>query len=143
MENTSINELNTFLKGEYMAIDSYERYIQTVKEPAIKGELQKIQKEHKQHAIQISERIQNLGGKPADSPGIAGRVAETISGIKDIGNKSYQTILKEAYNGEDKGIKMADELVKGDLDSESKNLVNNILNTDRTHLNTLDTLITH
>jgi bacterioferritin (cytochrome b1) len=73
MDKTSINELNALLKGEHMAIDGYEKYIQNVNDPNIKGELQKIQQEHKMHAIKISERIQSLGGRPVDGVGVMGK----------------------------------------------------------------------
>lgn len=141
MDKTNIVELNALLRGEHMAIDGYEKYIQNITEPNIRGELQKIQQEHKQHAIKISERIQNLGGRPTDGVGIGGRVAEVMSSIKDMGTKDVKAILKDAYNGENNGIKMADELVKGDLDNDSMTLVNNLLNADRNHLNTLGALI--
>lgn len=141
MNNTSINELNTLLKGEHMAIDGYEKYIQNVDDVNIKNQLQKIQQDHKQHAIKIAERIQNLGGKPVDGTGIMGKMAQIATNIKEIGKKNNIEILKEAYNGEDNGIKMGDEVVKGDLDQESRNLVNDILNDDRNHLNVISNLM--
>lgn len=141
MNNTSINELNTLLKGEHMAIDGYEKYIQNVDDVNIKNQLQKIQQDHKQHAIKIAERIQNLGGKPVDGTSIMGKMAQIATNIKEIGKKNNIEILKEAYNGEDNGIKMGDEVVKGDLDQESRNLVNDILNDDRNHLNVISNLM--
>jgi rubrerythrin len=124
-----------------MAIGGYERYIQSVNDPGVKKELQRIQQEHKQHAIKIAERIQNLGGKPVEDVGVFGKMAETVSGIKDIGLKETKDILKEAYNGENNGIGMADELVKGDLDSGSRLMVNDILDDDRNHLDILGSMI--
>lgn len=138
--DVNIKELNTLLKGEHMAIGGYERYIQEIKDTNIKGELQKIQQDHKQHAIKISERIQNLGGKPAADEGIGGKMAQAVSGIKEAGKNNVLSILKEALNGEDNGIKMADEVVKGDLDSQSAALVNDILNDDRNHVDRLSQL---
>jgi len=60
-DNVVIEELNSLLEGNYMAIHGYERYIQHVKDPNIKKELQRIQQEHKQNSALIAERIQNLG----------------------------------------------------------------------------------
>lgn len=142
MQNkTSEKELNAFLKGEHMAIDGYEKYIQSVSEENVKNQLQNIQKDHKQHAIQVAERIQDLGGKPEDGVGVAGKMAEAVSNVKDMGRVDTLSVLKQAYEGEMTGIKMADELVKGDLDQDSANIVNNILNVDKGHLNVLDNLI--
>lgn len=138
MNNTSINELNEFLKGEYMAIEAYERYIRDAKDDNTKMQLQKIQQDHKQHVIKISERIQNLGGKPANGVGLTGTMVNIFSGMKSMGeNDDTHAIVRDAYEGEYKGINMASEVVKGDLDTESNNMINDILNQDRIHLETL------
>lgn len=141
MNATCVNELNALLKGEHMAIDAYEDYIQRIEDSEIRNSLQKIQQDHKLHSIMIAERIQTLGGKPAKGVGIGGKVAETVTSIKHRSMHEPVIILKTAYDGEDNGIKMATEIVKGDLDSESAYLVKDILNGDRTHLETLNSLI--
>ena len=89
MDNTNIKELNAFLKGEYMAIDSYDIFIQ-------KANNQRIQQEHKLHALQISERIQNLGGRPVSGLSIIGKIAETVSNIKISNFKNDVEILVQA-----------------------------------------------
>jgi Bacterioferritin (cytochrome b1) len=138
MENTTaINELNAFLKGEYMAIDIYEDYIRTVDSTNTQNILQSIQSDHKNHAKQISDRIKNLGGVPSKSVGFTGKIAENINSLKHINKSDDNSILREAYSGEDKGIKMAEEIVKGDLDTESASMINIILETDKQHLNLL------
>jgi bacterioferritin len=43
MQNSVIKELNTFLEGNYMAIQAYERYIHHIDDSDIKQSLQKIQ----------------------------------------------------------------------------------------------------
>lgn len=137
MEDKSVNELNAFLKGEYMAIDSYEKYIEKANSPKVKAELQRIQQEHKHHAAKIAERIQNLGGHPVSGVDIKGKIAETVYNIKNVGNQTDTDIIVSAYKGEDMGIKVGSEVVKGDLDNESMSLIGNIINQDKTHLDTL------
>lgn len=143
MNNTEVKELNALLKGERMAINGYEKYIQSIDDKSIKDELQKIQQDHKQHAIKIAEKIQNLGGQPENGVGFTGKVAEVMSNLKDIGMglKDTHAILKDAYSGESNGIKMGDEVVKGDLGPESRELVSDILNDDRNHVQRLGQLI--
>lgn len=141
MHNTSIKELNAFLKGEHMAIHVYEKYMENINDPNIKSELQKIQIDHKQHAIRLAERIQNLGGHPCSDVGVAGEIGQIISGIRGINKKDTKSIVMQAYTGEKNGIQMADELVKGDLDDQSRTLVNDILDVDRGHLTKLDEFI--
>jgi len=139
---SSIQELNTLLKGEYMAIESYERFIQNAEDEKAKAELQKIQKDHKQHAILIAERIQNLGGRPVDGVGMMGEMAQMFDTIKNLHNqKDTRFILHDAYEGEQKGIQMAEEIAKGDLDKESENLIKKILKEDRKHVKSLEKLL--
>jgi bacterioferritin len=140
MGTTSINELNAVLKGEYMAIDSYENFIQKAVDPQIKAELQRIQKDHKYHAIQIAEQIQKLGGHPANSVDVMGKIAETVSVLKNIRNKKDIELVVQAYEGENMGIKAVTEIVKGDLDNESMTLIGNIINQDKLHLSDLNNL---
>lgn len=134
MQNTVISELNGLLKGEEMAAEAYERYIESIEDDNVKKEFQQIQKEHKSHASSIAERIQTLGGKPEYNTGFAGFMATAKVSMKTMGDKSSIDILKQAYEGEYKGIAMAEELVKGDLDNESASLVQNILSNDQAHL---------
>lgn len=136
----NVSELNAYLKGEYMAIDSYEQFIQRVQDNKLKAELQSIQQDHKRHAMKVAQRIQNLGGKPVNGAGFTGKISETISSVKYIG-KNDDFLLQQAYKGEKYGVEMAAEVIKGDLDKHSTELVNTLLNEDRGHINTLENLL--
>ena len=141
-ENTVINELNTLLKGEQMAIEAYEKFIQFVENDVIKGEFQEIQKEHKKYASDIAGRIQTLGGHPEYGTGLIGFMSGTKIAMQST-NKDTIDILKKAYDGEDKGIAMAEEIVKGDLDQESAEMVDGILSKDHDHLKRMMNLISN
>jgi len=140
MQTSVIKELNTFLKGNYMAIQAYERYIHHIDDSDIKQTLQKIQKDHKEHAMLVAERIQNLGGIPVDDVGMVGSVAELINKIKGP-TKDLAPILKDALVGEHRGIEKSKEILNGDLDPVSLELVKAILNHDQKHVDLLDELI--
>lgn len=139
MENNkhAIKELNAFLEGNYIAIQAYERYIQHVGDSNVKPILQQIQQDHKQHAIRISERIQNLGGVPVDDAGMKGMMAETMMRLKGA-TDDPNFILKDALKGEHKGIGMSEKIITGDLDLESRHLVEEVLNDDRNHVEQLN-----
>lgn len=139
--NASINELNSLLKGENMAVDSIEKVIAHVDDGNIKNELQKIQQNHKQHTALLADRIQDLGGAPAKGVGLGGKAAEMMSSVKDIGKTGTASHIKEILDGENKGIQMSTELVKGDLDSDSAKLVNTILDEDRNNVNMLQEVL--
>lgn len=140
MANDVVKELNAFLKGQYMGIHSYEELIQKVKDPKIKTELQKIQQDHKLHAAMVAERIQNLGGRPVDDEGLIGSIQEFMSRFT-MPTDTHE-ILQVALKGEDDyGIQMSEEIVKGDLDPESKQLIERILDADRKHVDYLNTIL--
>jgi len=140
MENTVVRELNALLKGNYMAIHGYEKFIQNAKDPGAKSQLQRIQREHKQNAALIAERIQNLGGIPENGSGLMGTMGELMNSLKGVSHNT-EFIIKDALESEDKGIKMAEEIVRGDMDSESRKLVEGILDVNRRHVSQLDSLL--
>ncbi|MBS4207518.1 DUF2383 domain-containing protein [Bacillus sp. FJAT-50079] len=140
MKSDIIKELNTFLEGNYMAIHAYEKYIHQVNDSDIKQTLQNIQQNHKRHAAMIAERIQNLNGIPVDGVGIKGTMAVLVNKLKGSSNDPT-FILRDALEGENKGIEISKKLVDGDLDPESLALVQKVLTYDQKHIKLLDELI--
>ena len=123
-----VHTLNTFLKGQYMGIHAYEHHIEKLKDLSIKKEFQTIQQ-----AMKVAERIQNLGGTPVDDEGFVGSVQGFLGQfmIPD----TTEGIIKSALEGEDYyGINISEEIVKGDLDPESRKLIEDILDKDREHV---------
>lgn len=141
MNRESIEDLNSILEGEYMAINSFDALIEHANDENIKNELQKIQQNHRHHATQIATRIQDLGGNPSDGIGIQGAITASISNIKHIGTTGATSYLKEALEGENMGIKIANELLAGNADPSSSQLLNTIISEYQTNVNSLDNLI--
>lgn len=133
----SVEELNAYLKGEYMAIDSYKKYINKASDPAVKADLQEILQDHTRHAQMISDRIRLLGGEPAESVDLKGKVGQIMNSIKNIVDKSDAEICEEARYWEEQGSKMGMEIVKGDLDPTSCALIRDIYSKDMEHLDKL------
>lgn len=138
---TAIKELNSFYKGEHMAIHAYDRYIEEIQDEAVKNTLRQFQNDHKRHADEISKRIEALGGKPDESTGMAGIYANAKEAVENLIKHDTADTLKRAFDGEDKGVAMAEELIKGDLDTSSRQIVDQILNEDHGHLNTMTQMI--
>jgi len=65
-----------------------------------------------------------------DGPGFMGSMAEVMNKFKGTSDDT-EFILKDAAESENKGIKMAEELVRGDLDDESRKVVEKILDVNR------------
>ncbi|QFK72044.1 ferritin-like domain-containing protein [Pradoshia sp. D12] len=140
-QKQAIKTLNTFLRGSYMAINAYEHFIKKLQHSSLKDSFISIQKDLKNHAILISERIQNLGGTPITSEGIFGRIEAKVVNLIENYN-SEEEIIKHAIKGENiYGIKMSEDLVRGKLDEESLSLVHKILDKDREHVDYLKSLL--
>ncbi|MBT2214702.1 DUF2383 domain-containing protein [Virgibacillus dakarensis] len=139
-ESNVVKELNEYLRGEYMGIHSYEHYIKNAQDPDIKAVLQQIQQDHKQHAAKIAERIQNLGGKADEDNGFMGSVSEAMMNLKGFPDETKE-ILKGAIKGQQMGIQTTEKIVRGDLDPESQQIVENNLSEDRAHIEQLNNLL--
>ncbi|KAJ53919.1 rubrerythrin [Clostridium tetanomorphum] len=138
MKNRNINDLNTLLKGEYMAIDKYDHYIKGIVNEQVKGELQNIQKMHKKQAENISTKIQQLGGNPLNGSGITGFISDIASNIRN--EKDAQSILKGAIEGEKMGLDATTQILNNITDEDSKNLINGIINENRNALSALGSI---
>lgn len=132
MENREvvIEELNTLLRGTYMGIHALEHHIQKLDEADWKQKLQSMQQEAKQNAQKLAERIQNLNGVPADSEGVSGKMHSIMHNL--MLSEDTQAIMEDALKGLDKyGVQNSEEVSKGDLDPESKRIVEEVINCNR------------
>jgi rubrerythrin len=79
----------------------------------------------------LSERVRQLGGHPNQGTGIGGMMANAAAAINSM--ISPERLLKQVYSGEDKGIHAYEDRID-ELDPESQNLVQNIMEEDHDHL---------
>ncbi|WP_066383212.1 DUF892 family protein [Neobacillus mesonae] len=129
-EEIVVEELNTLLRGTYMGIHAFEHHIQRLEDPQLKQRFQSMQQEAKQNAQKLAERIQNLNGVPADSEGVSGKMHSLMHKVM-LPNDTTE-IIKDALKGVDQyGVEYSEELVRGDLDSESKKIAEEVINTSR------------
>ncbi|WP_428908355.1 DUF2383 domain-containing protein [Niallia sp. Krafla_26] len=138
--NVVIEELNTLLRGTFMGIRSLEHYIQKVDDSDLKKTFQSMQQDQKLNAGILAERIQNLGGVPADDEGVSGSMHSFMH--KMMLDDNREEILEDALNGfEQYGIQYSEKLVRGDLDPESMKVAEDIINTSRRHADELKRLL--
>ncbi|MGM0903703.1 MAG: DUF2383 domain-containing protein [Bacillota bacterium] len=135
-----IEELNTLLRGTYMGIRSLEHYIQKTDNQELKHSFQAMQQTSKLNAQRLAERIQNLGGVPADDEGFSGSIHSFMHKVMTPDNTT--DIIEDALHGVDNyGVKYSEELVKGDLDVDSRQLVKEVIDTNRKHAEQLRQLL--
>ena len=140
----SVKQLNSFLRGEISAAETYRMAIDKVSDsddtqsPNL-GLLREIQEEHGRAAQAIRERIEALGGEASDSSGSWGVWAKLTQGTANVfGDASALKSLKE---GEEHGLKDYEEGVD-DIDASSADLIENqLIPAQHRHINLLDQLI--
>lgn len=130
--------LNTLLRGELSAIETYGQAMERIRDPMVKTELQRIVQDHQVAAGMLRKQIVMHGGQPAESSGPWGRWASVVTGAaKVIGESSVLKVLKE---GEEHGVKeYRDALDKVGLDTDCRDVVqNDLLPKQESHAPTLD-----
>lgn len=138
--DVAIEELNTLLRGAYMGIRSLEHYIQKVDAPDLKKMFQSMQQDQKLNAGIIAERIQDLGGVPADSEGVSGSIHSFMH--KMMLGENQDEIIGDAIKGfEQYGVQYSEELVRGDLDPKSRLVAEDVIDTSRKHAEQLKKLL--
>lgn len=140
MDEPNIKTLNELLKGEHMAIESYESVLPSFESQQLREEINMILNDHKQHALEISNRIISLGGMPKEATGMVGIMSQAKLKTEGV-IRSDKSMVKKLYDGEDQGIGVVEKIIQGDLDDTSMEMVKKILSTDHDHLKKLQTII--
>lgn len=138
--NESVKALNELLQGEYMAVESFNNFISKVDDDRIKNGFQDIQKQHRENIDMLASYIQNIGGKPDENLGMKGKMAEFKMNM-DLGKLSHEEIIKEAIEGETKGIEVTEKILRGNLDDKSRDITGEILENDRQSIEKLKKLL--
>ena len=138
----AITQLNSLLRGEISAAETYRMAIDKVADSDNAGNaglLREIQEEHGRAAQGIRDRIRELGGEPSDSSGAWGAWAKTVQGTMSLFGDG--AALKSLKEGEEHGLKDYQEAVD-DVDPSSAQLIQNqLIPAQQRHINLLDQLI--
>jgi hypothetical protein len=96
-----VRQLNSFLRGELSAIETYTQAIEKIENAKIRSELEQCRSSHRKRANLLREYIIRLGGDPAESSGIWGGFAKVVEGSASaFGESAALAALEE---GEDHG----------------------------------------
>lgn len=118
---SSVDQLNSFLRGELSAIETYQLALDKLDDiSTARDELLVNLKSHQDRAMMLQDAIIAAGGQPAESSGPWGVFAKVVErGARVLGDKATVAALEE---GEDHGLKDYRVDVT-DLDPISRNLV--------------------
>jgi bacterioferritin (cytochrome b1) len=140
----TVEHLNSFLRGEISAAETYRMGIEKLSGNAQSSEasvglLREMQSEHGRAAQALRDRIRELGGEPEDSSGAWGVWAKVAEGVANLlGDTASLKALKE---GEEHGLKSYTSAVS-EIDISSADLVQNqLIPSQQRHINLLDQLL--
>jgi hypothetical protein len=129
----SVETLNSILRGELSAVQTYDQALEKLKaEASIAEQLRECRTSHQERVSLLRGEITRRGGEPASDSGPWGTFAKLVEGgAKAFGTKAAISILEE---GEDHGLKQyRDDLPK--LDGATRSTLERRLMTEqeRTH----------
>jgi uncharacterized protein (TIGR02284 family) len=101
-DTESVETLNSFLRGEISAVETYKKALDHVKEARLRSELEELERDHEARVAALRERIERLGGQPTESSGVWGTLTELMqAGADALGEKAAIQALEQ---GEDHGL---------------------------------------
>ena len=100
--NGDVDQLNSFLRGEISAVETYDQAIEKLQEePALGSTLANCRTSHQQRVEMLRDEIRRRGGEPSAGSGAWGTFAQLVEGgAKAFGKKAAINALEE---GEDHG----------------------------------------
>lgn len=133
--------LNSLLRGEISAIETYEQALGKFANAAHQSSLTAIRDDHTRATQTLTEHVKQCGAEPSTGSGPWGAFTSVVTGAaKLIGPQSVLAALKQ---GEEHGISQYEKSLEADgLTAECKNLVrSDLLPRCRKHVSQLETLI--
>jgi demethoxyubiquinone hydroxylase (CLK1/Coq7/Cat5 family) len=139
-----VDALNSLLRGEISAVETYEQAIGKFKEPQdrnIANVLTRLRDEHTQTVNTLRDRVLAHGGTPSEGAGVWGVFANAVEGAAKL--LGPQTALAALKQGELFGKEQYEKAAENaDVSAEAKYLLRGDLMTRcRSHITTLEQLI--
>ena len=123
MQTTDINavsHLNSFLRGELSAVETYRQALSKLEEFTERGILHECSRSHEERAALLTKEIRRRGGEPATGSGPWGAFAKLVEGgAAVLGRKAAIFALEQ---GEDHGRDDYRRDLK-ELDPQARNFI--------------------
>jgi hypothetical protein len=138
---TDLTALNSLLRGEMSAIETYRQGVEKLGESGFGvEELRGLQRDHRDAADALWHHIEQHGGKPSEGSGPWGAFAKAVEGAaKLLGNTAALKALKE---GEQHGLKdYQDALEDKNLPADCQALLRGLMSKQSGHIATIERLM--
>jgi hypothetical protein len=118
----SLPTLNSFLRGEIAAVETYRRALTRFGGHEEANDLRACLASHERRVVRLRDRVEDLGGVPADQPGPWGAFARLYQAAPAAGDDGDEETIAALEEGEDSGLKLyLDDVCK--LDADSRRMV--------------------
>jgi hypothetical protein len=120
-KKSDVDQLNSFLKGEISAVETYRMALDKLdKTSTARAELEACLASHRERVTLLREAVTAAGGTPVESSGPWGAFAKAVEGSARIfGDKAAVYALEE---GEDHGLKDYKSDLE-DLEAQARTIV--------------------
>src|SRR5437762_13622311 len=119
MANNATVLLNSLLRGELAATETYQQALPKLEGTPGYEELRRIHKEHREAANTLRQHVHKVEGRPDQSSGAWGAFAKAVEGTaKAFG---VDAALKAVKQGEEHGVKEYEEGLNIGLPRECRN----------------------
>lgn len=138
---SEIDTLNSLLRGELSAVDTYDQAMQKFEDSRLLADLQMIRQEHVEAEVILREKVLQMGGEPVESSEPWGACAAAISGDASVVGPA--TALAALRQGEEHTINEFEDTLKHEnVNFDCKNLIRtNLLPVSRKHVAELNRLM--
>jgi len=138
---THTDKLNSLLRGEISAIETYNQAIAKFTGQPQETELRRLRDEHSSTSNTLRQHVRELGGEPSQGSGWWGTWAKFVEGTAKLFGET--AALKALKEGEEHGIKEYKEaLDDADVATECKTMIRNqLLPQSESHITVLDRLM--
>lgn len=137
---SSYQILNQILRGEHIAMDQYQAYIDALPASPLRNHLTAILTDHKKHATRLAYFIQTNGGHVQEGTGFRGMLAGWKTKLKHLRENEPLQMLEALYAGEGQGLAKAKELSASHLSASEQEIMAGIFEDERNHLKQLERL---
>ena len=144
MKNKSekTGNLNTLVKGELAAVETYRQALEKVSgKDAVGPELRRIEAEHEEALSVLQEHMLDANAEVPAGSGLWGEWSKAVEGVaKVFGDKAAIKALKE---GEEHGVRSYENALRNEeLDAEIREIISSrLLPKTKAHIPMLDRLL--
>jgi len=141
MAATQTDTLNSLLRGEIAATETYNQALEKFAGQPEEAELRKLRDDHRTIANMLRQHVHQHSGQPDTGSGMWGAWAKFVEGTAKVFGKT--AALKALKEGEEHGIKQyRDALNDEGLSADCKSLIRTeILPLSQSHIAVLDRLM--